>query len=217
MTISNRVVNVLMVLMTATALGAVVYRVAETRRNAPVPLVSEIREWRSYGSSGSVIGAADAPVQLVVFSDFQCPYCKQFADSARAVMARHPGRIRMVFRHRPIESIHPHATAAARAAVCADRAGRFEQMHDALFGAQDSIGVLPWEEFVARAGIEDTASFSACQSSELPAATLARDRKAADELGVSGTPVVLVNGIKVLGMPQRSVLDSLVSLPIGRQ
>lgn len=200
-----------MVLMTATAIGAVVYRVMEARKNAPVPLVTSLREWRAYSDLGASVGAKDAPVQVVVFSDFQCPYCRRFADSVRAVLARYPGRVRMVFRHRPIDEIHPHATAAARASICADRAGRFMEMHDALFAAQDSIGAIAWTAFAVRAGIQDTASFTTCLSDETVTATLADDRKDADALGVTGTPVVLVNEVKVRGMPQRAVLDSLVS------
>ena len=204
-----------MVAMTVVALGAVAFRVIEARRNAPVPLVSELRQWREYGAEGAVIGAAGAPVQLVVFSDFQCPYCRQFAESARAVLARYPGRVRLVFRHRPIDDLHPHATRAAQAAICADQVGRFEGMHDALFGAQDSIGALPWTQFALRAGIEDTASFLACLSGDAATTILARDRAVADELGVTGTPVMLVNEVKVRGMPQRRVLDSLVSARVS--
>lgn len=217
MKIPDSMVNFLMVTMTVVAIGAVAYRVTEVQKHSPVPIISEIREWRSYGSRGSAIGSPNADVQIVVFSDFQCPYCREFADSARAVIARYPTRVRMVFRHHPIDDIHPHATAAARASICADRMGRFEQMHNAMFDVQDSIGVLPWTYFAERAGIEDTAVFVSCLSSDLPDATLRHDRADADRLAVSGTPVVLINETRVLGMPPRRVLDSLVSLKMGHR
>lgn len=214
--IATSAVNVLMVATTIAAAGAIAFRAREVARNASPSQLSAYKRWKDVSAVGASVGPTHARVTIVVFSDFQCPYCKRFADSSRAVLSRYPDGVRMVFRHRPIEQLHPHAEGAARAAICADRVNRFAAMHDLLFDHQDSIGVKTWASFALDAGLADTNTFNMCLQSSQTTLALATDRSAADRVGVSGTPLVLVNGVMIRGMPQRSVLDSLVRQVLGR-
>src|SRR5690349_23884305 len=115
------------------------------RRELFAPTASAVAEernvgnWRSAPGEGRVIGRNDAPKQIVAFSDFQCPYCAEARTQIDSILARNPG-VSVVFRHLPIQSIHPHAFNAAVASECAGEQDRFRAFHDALFDAQAEIG-----------------------------------------------------------------------------
>ena len=207
---TNGAVNTLAVAMTATALLSIGVRVYNAELKRPPSRFSVRADWKEVGSDGATIGRRSAPVTLVVFSDFQCPYCKTFSETFRSVMDSTAGNVRLVFRHRPIEELHSAATSAAKAAICADSFARFREMHDALFAQQDSIGTKSWLSFAVAANISDTVAFGKCMSNASTLARLALDRSVADRLNVKGTPVVLVNDVMIQGNPSRAVLDSLV-------
>jgi protein-disulfide isomerase len=163
---------------------------------------TQISAWRSFGE-GERMGPPDAPVRLVLFSDFQCPACRLLAEHLRTIRAENRD-VEVIYRHAPLEQ-HAHAVPAARASGCAAAQGRFEQYHDALFAAQDSIGTTGWDAFARRAGVPDLPSFARCMSAPGDAA-LARDTLAARRLKVTGTPTYLLNDRRYVGAPP---LDSL--------
>ena len=86
-----------------------------------------------------VLGPEHAPVTVVEYGDFECPNCKQAAPAVKLLMQRFPERVRFVYRHFPLESLHPHALQAAEAAECAGEQGQFWQMHDLLFANQEHL------------------------------------------------------------------------------
>jgi len=158
-------------------------------------------DWRSYSKERHRMGPASARVTVVVFSDFQCPYCKAFAGEARLIREEHPADVAVVFRHLPL-SYHVHARPAALAAECAARQGRFGAMHDILFAQQDSLAAKPWGRFAEEAGISDTLAFAQCMS-DAPAVekTIARDSTAGVRIGVAGTPTILIRDLRLSGTP----------------
>src|SRR5579872_7392041 len=91
------------------------------------------------GASDHTLGDPHAPVTIVEYGDFECPNCKQAAPAVKLLLERFGGRARFVFRHFPLEEVHPHALAAAQAAECAGGQGRFWEMHDLLFANQDHL------------------------------------------------------------------------------
>jgi protein-disulfide isomerase len=178
-------------------------------RVAAAPGAEYVQGWRRYAEQGHAMGAAEAPVTIVEFSDFQCPACGRFAASLREFRARHPDAVRLVYRHHPLPS-HPHAVPAARASECAAAQGRFEAYHDALFADQAGLGTVPWREFARRAGVPDLDAFDGCAAGAEPLAVLRRDSAAAAQLGVSATPTLLVNGRRITGAPPVEMLEALV-------
>src|SRR5690606_31100689 len=86
-------------------------------------------------------GPADAPITLVEYGDYQCPYCGQAEPVIREILARFGGRLRYVFRHLPLADVHVNAQRAAQAAEAAAEQGKFWEMHDLLFAHQDALGV----------------------------------------------------------------------------
>jgi protein-disulfide isomerase len=144
-------------------------------------------------ATGPSRGPADAPVTLVEFSDFQCPYCGRFAPTLEALLAKYPTQVRLVYRHLPLSTLHPFAEKAAEAAVCADEQGRFWPMYALLFKEQDALGVEALKEKSRRLKL-DSAKFDACLDSGEGAGPVQRDTDAARRLAVAGTPTTFING-----------------------
>jgi protein-disulfide isomerase len=177
---------------------------------AAVPEVKFLSNWRSVAREGTVMGRPDAPVQIIEFSDFQCPFCARVQASLAEVRRRHPGQVAVVFRHFPLTSIHPHAVAAAQASACAADQGRFEAYHDVLFSRQDEIGTVSWDAFARQAGIADLGAFGECVQTNRHAATVRRDADAAARIGLKVTPTLIINGRGVAGMLTADELDEQV-------
>ncbi len=176
-----------------------------------------ISDWRPLAQSGIVMGeASDPPVRIVEFSDFQCPFCGRVQAALREIRQRYPEDVSVVFRHLPLESIHPHAFAAAEASACADEQGRFEPYHDALFAAQDSIGRVPWERFAAAAGVPDVRTFSACIDERRHAGAVRADIAAAERIGARMTPTLVINDRMLPGAITLDELEREVERALGR-
>jgi protein-disulfide isomerase len=184
------------------------------RAQAQAPPPARVEGWREYARDGHRMGPERAPVSIVVFSDFQCPYCAVLMARLREVRGAYPGEVSVVYRHFPLPT-HPHAVAAARASECASAQGRFEAFHDALFAAQDSIGILGWDRFAAAAGVADLPRFAACAAATAPIPALERDTVAGRRLRVSGTPTVLINELRFQGALPTDTLHAYVRRALG--
>jgi protein-disulfide isomerase len=161
-------------------------------------------------ASGPARGRVGAAVTIVEFGDFQCPYCKQAAASMRTILARHPQDVRLVFRNLPLSKIHPNATIAAQAAVCADQQGKFWEMHDAMYEDQNSLAVDGLKQTAARLGL-DAARFASCLTDGSSAQVLGADGQAARDLGLTGTPYFFINGRPIDGNVPVEQFDNIVA------
>jgi protein-disulfide isomerase len=170
--------------------------------------VVTVQDWKRY-AVGTRLGPDKATITITEFSDFQCPFCKQFAGDLQRLRARRPD-IAVVFRHYPLDNVHPLARMAALAAECAADQGRFEAYHNTLFDAQDSLGRVPWATFASRAGVPDLARFRSCVDNGQTSSRVERDVRAGNELRVNGTPTVLINDRRYPEPPTLRLLDSLI-------
>jgi protein-disulfide isomerase len=159
-------------------------------------------------------GPADAPVAIVEFSDFQCPFCVQAANDLRELVAASPG-VTLVFRHFPLDTscnphltrqMHPDACLAAYAAECAARDGRFWEYHDALFRNRERLGRPALVTYAEQLGL-DAVAFERCLDDPATRARVAEDVAAAARVGVSSTPTLFVNGRLVEGALERAYYD----------
>jgi len=157
-----------------------------------------VPEWQAYAAAGARMGPADAPVTIVVFSDFQCPACRVLAERLQTVRADRGSDVAVVYRHHPLRT-HPHARMAARASECAGRQGRFEAMHDALFQAQSFIGTRAWDDIAKEASVGNLDEFGRCMKDAEMDSLLARDAAPAKELGIDATPTFLINDTRLVG------------------
>jgi protein-disulfide isomerase len=141
---------------------------------------------------GPAKGPEGAPVTIVEFSDFECPFCKRIHPTLQQVMETYDGQVRFVYRHLPLVNIHPSAMKAAEASMCADAQGRFWDMHDALFEGS-GLAVASLKATAAEIGL-DTEAFAQCLDSGEYADEVSTDMAAARELGIGGTPALFING-----------------------
>ncbi len=151
------------------------------------------------GPDDHIDGPADAPLELVMYGDFQCPYCTAAQGILRRVRGRLEGRLRFGFRHFPLEAVHPDARRAAEASEAAAAQGFFWEMHDALFGLRGQLAV---QDILRAAGAIpglDPERLRLELESGAHAARVDRDVASGTELGVPGTPTFFINGARHSG------------------
>ena len=156
---------------------------------------------------GPYSGNPDAPVTIIEFSDFECPYCRAAQPVLKTIMERWPGRVRHVFKHFPLEQ-HTHAMQAARAAVCADRQGRFWAMHDRIFAVTE-LSESSLRAAAAGAGLR-SGEFDTCMRSEEPADHVRKDMLVGRTAGVTGTPTFFVNREVVPAAALESTIEGIL-------
>jgi Na+/H+ antiporter NhaA len=153
-------------------------------------------------------GPARAPVTLVEYADFECPYCGQAEPVIRALLADY-GDLRYVFRHLPLTDVHQHAMLAAEAAEAAARQRKFWEMHDQLLDHQGALTVKDLMRYAAEIGL-DTERFVRDMRKEVGAAQIDADMDSADLSGVSGTPTFFINGRRHYGAYDIDALSEAV-------
>jgi NhaA family Na+:H+ antiporter len=182
---------------------------SQTRRVQEEQKPIFLKDWRAYLAKGIRVGPSEAPVQLLEFADFECPYCGSFHNTLRAIEIRYPNKISLMYVHFPIQG-HRFALPAARVAECAASQGRFSAMHDQLFEGQESFGLKPWSDYATAAGVPDLAAFDACIKKTDPMLRVAEGQALGKELDMQGTPSVIINGWKLGNPPTEQELDRMV-------
>ena len=157
-----------------------------------------------------VLGDPDAPVTVIEYGDFECPYCAAAAPVLRQLVEESDGRVRLVFRHFPVVDAHPHALTAALAAEAAGAQGAFWPMHDLLFARQDRLGDVALRAYAEELGLDGSRVVG--EPAQEFAAKVAADfeRGLADE--VAGTPTVVVDGELFSGRVELGALRRAVRL-----
>ena len=142
-------------------------------------------------------GASSAPVTIIEFSDFQCPFCRAAESSLNQVRQKYRDQVKLVYMDFPL-GFHPHAMDAARAARCAAEQDKFWQFHDALFLDQKKLDPDNLKQTAAKAGL-DRGKFNACFASDKHDAGIRKDMAEGNSLGVTGTPTFFINGRELIG------------------
>ncbi len=139
------------------------------------------------------LGPVSAPVLLVLFSDFQCPYCKGYSATIKEVLKEYGDKVRLVFRQLPLTEIHPKALRAAEASLCAQAQGHFWEMHDLLFEDQANLKDEDLKSRAGKLGLNVDA-FSTCLDSARYGNQIREDLRAGAAAGVEGVPALFING-----------------------
>jgi hypothetical protein len=161
--------------------------------------------WQAENNEGIRMGPATAAIVITEFFDFQCPYCAALVPRVDSLSAEFPGQIAIVVHHFPLSS-HPFAHAAAIAAECAHRQGRFEPFYRALLSDQRSLGQRPWRDYARTTGVSDLEAFDECIT--MPPDSFPRiayGRRLGERTGVRGTPALWMNG-RVMGRTDLATL-----------
>lgn len=154
-------------------------------------------------------GPDDAPVTLVEYGDFECPYCGRAEPVLRELVADFGDELRFVFRHLPLADVHPRAPLAAEAAEAAAAQGNFWEMHDLLFAHQDALAPVDLVRYAEELGL-DVERFRSELRRRAYAPRVAEDVTTADESGVSGTPTFFINGKRHHGAYDEASLAAAV-------
>ncbi len=145
-------------------------------------------------------GDVSAPVTIVEFSDFHCPYCRTVQPTLLQVLERYKGKVRLVYKDLPLDGLHPNARRVSEAARCAGEQGKFWEFHDAAYAGLVGTDVSPESmRKLATAAALDVAAFEQCLASDRHEAGIQRDMEQAERLGLSGTPAFFVNGRLLTG------------------
>ncbi|MAG18296.1 MAG: hypothetical protein CL944_02380 [Candidatus Diapherotrites archaeon] len=161
-------------------------------------------------------GNADAPITIVEFSDFECPFCGRFyTDTLGQLREKYveTGKVKIIFRDFPL-SFHPEATPAAEASECAADQGKFWEFHDLIFENQTTMSAASYKQWAADLGL-DTEQFNSCVDDGTHAAEVRADFAAGQAAGVSGTPTFFINGQKVVGAQPFSVFEQIIEAELA--
>jgi protein-disulfide isomerase len=138
-------------------------------------------------------GPAAAPVTIVEFSDFQCPFCSRVLPTLKKIEETYGDKVRIVFRDLPLLQLHPNAAKAAEAGQCANEQGKFWEMHDKMFANQQALGVAELKKYAVELGMKPE-SFDQCLDSAKHEPEWKKDAEDAQKYGLSGTPGFFING-----------------------
>jgi protein-disulfide isomerase len=159
-------------------------------------------------------GPATAPVTIVEFSDFQCPYCRAASGTLKALEQRYGNKVRIVYRDFPLPN-HNDAPKASEAAACAHEQGRFWQMHDKLFEGRSGLQIAELKRYARDIGL-DTVRFDACLDSGTREAVWRQNRAEGQRVGVSATPTFFINGRMLTGARPVEAFAEIIDEELGR-
>ena len=166
-------------------------------------------------AEGPSKGPEGAPVTIIEFSDFQCPYCVRAEETVQKVLKAYEGKVRLVYRDFPLP-FHPQAEKAAEAAQCAGDQGKYWDMHEKLFANQQALEAPALKGYAKDLKL-DQGKFDACLDSGEKSKVVEANRKAGEKVGVTGTPAFFINGYQLTGAQPFEEFKSLIDAELARK
>jgi len=166
-------------------------------------------------AKGPSRGPASAPVTIVEFSDFECPYCGRGEETVAEVVRVYGDKVRVVYRDLPLP-MHTNAPKAAEAAHCAGEQGKYWEMHAKLFANQRALEIPSLKGYAKDLKL-DQAKFDKCLDSGATAALVEEGRKAGTELGITGTPAFFVNGVMISGAQPFDAFKEIIDVELAQK
>ena len=160
-------------------------------------------------------GNPNAPVTIVEFSDYECPYCRQAEHTVKDVVAKYGDKVRISYRDFPLQQLHPHAELAAEASRCAQEQGKFWEYHDELFAASklDKDALI---EYARNLKLDDK-QFGSCLTSQKYKAEIEKDSEEGRKVGINGTPGFFINGVLISGAQPPDAFSRVIDDELGRK
>jgi protein-disulfide isomerase len=191
---------------------------ADLRKKGPDVrvLIDPPRHTVALASTDPAAGNASAPVTIVEFSDFQCPYCQQVAPTLKQLREKYGDKVRVVWKDFPLTQIHPQAFKAGEAGHCAAEQGKFWEYHDRLFSNQQALQPADLKKHAADLGM-DSAKFDACLDSSKYGDRVREGVAQGSRLGVNSTPTMYINGRLVSGAQPYDVIAAVIDEELSRR
>jgi protein-disulfide isomerase len=162
------------------------------------------------------IGNKKAPVTLIEFSDFQCPYCRQVAPTLQKLRAAYGDKLRIIWKDFPLTQIHPQAFKAGEAGHCAAEQGKFWEFHDQLFVNQQALMPDDLKKYAANVGL-DAGKFNSCLDTSKHAEVVRDGVAQGTRLGINSTPTLFVNGRRVSGAQPYEVFAAVIDEELSKK
>jgi protein-disulfide isomerase len=162
-----------------------------------------------------VRGAKNAPVTIVKFEDFQCPFCKTVQPTFKELLKKYDGKVRVLHKDLPLEAIHPLARQAAEAARCAGEQGKFWEYHDQLYAVSPKLSSEDLKSSAKQIGL-NTTIFDECLVSDKYRAPVQKDFDDGTQLGLAGTPVFFINGREMSGAQPLEAFAAVIDEELGQ-
>ncbi|MBS3059181.1 MAG: DsbA family protein [Candidatus Diapherotrites archaeon] len=181
------------------------------------PTPSAVIDMQELADDDPAKGSTDAPVTIIEFSDFQCPFCGRFYDQALSQIQSEyidTGKVKLIYRDFPLSSIHPEAQPAAEAAECANEQGKFWEMHNKIFENQDSMSAASYKQWAAELGL-NTTQFNSCLDTSKYEGEVLADFSDGSNAGGSGTPTFFINGQKIVGAQPFSSFKAVIDAELS--
>jgi len=163
------------------------------------------------------IGPENAPITLIEFSDYECPYCwKWYVETYPQLMSAYQGKIRFVYRDFPLTGLHANASPAAEAADCSGEQGKYWPFHDKLFSGELALGPDTYLKYATDLGL-DSNKFKNCLDTNKYQDAVEANYSFAYNLGVQSTPTFFINGLAVVGAQPFSVFKQIIDQELAGQ
>lgn len=176
----------------------------------PKPAGSKGIDQLAVNEEDHIRGNPEAPITIIEFSDFQCPFCARFHPTVQQILNDYPDQVRWVYKHFPLDSIHPEARPSAEASECAGEQGKFWEFADGLFENQSLLGSNLYKELASQIGL-NLSQFEDCVSSRKYKDHVEADLQDGIKAGITGTPGSFVNGEKISGAVPYGVLEATIN------
>jgi len=189
--------------------------VAATTPTNQVEVPAHVKRYVIPTDGDPAMGAADAPITLVEFSDYQCPYCIQWYNTvANRLLTDYSGKIRFVYKDLPLSAIHPNAQSAAEAADCAGEQLAYWKFHDALFSGKHGLGAQAYAEYASELGL-DVNSFDTCVVEHRYKDKVDANASFVENMGFNSTPTFFLNGLAIVGAQPYEVFQQVIDLELA--
>lgn len=198
------------------ALGYLVWGRQTAPAAAPSPQANEPRRYEISTDDDPQVGPRDAPILLIEFSDYNCPYCRKWhRETFPSLMASYPDQIRFVYRDLPVVGGGQVGLEAAQAANCAGDQGAYWDFHDALMSARYGLSRQAYLQYASDLAL-DTAALEECLESRYHEQEVLADRAYALQWGIRSTPTFFLNGIPIIGAQPAAVFQQVIEQELQR-
>ncbi len=205
---TSTIIFIVVVLITAALLFFLFWKKGDSNSNKN-NATNEIKIGDNY-----IYGPDNASITMIEFSEYQCPYCKKNADTIAEILEKYPQDIKYIFRDFPLDSIHANSRPAAYAAEAAGKQGKYHEYHDLLFEMQDDWANLtnPINKFIEYAKLLnlDIEKFQKDMDSQSIKDNIDEDLKYGQDLGITGVPVLYINGSQLMGAQTFEALEEAI-------
>jgi protein-disulfide isomerase len=182
--------------------------IARLRQGQSVKILLQPKRVTVDSSGHPALGPANAPITIVEFSDFQCPFCRATEPTLKELRSPYGDKIRLFYMDYPLP-MHAHALDAARAARCAGEQGKFWPFHDALFADQQKLAPADLKATAQSLGL-DTGKFNGCLDQSKYTEQVNQDEARGKQVGINGTPGFFVNGRLISGAQKVDVFEEMI-------